>query len=65
MEKKTALSARSEILKEKGFEGFVKISICKTGYGMDQKSNFTGVASQLRNKKKIDFSSLFEKISFF
>ena len=32
---------------------------------MDQKSNFPGVASQLHNKKKIDFSSLFEKISFF
>ena len=42
--------------KENGFEGFVKISICKTGYAMDQKPNFTG--------KKKYFSSLFQKISF-
>jgi hypothetical protein len=49
----------SEILKENGFEGFVKISICKTGYGMDKKSKFAE-----ENKKK-DFQPLFQKISFF
>jgi hypothetical protein len=45
------------VQKENGFEGFVKISICKTGYAMDKKSNLTG--------EKKNFSSLFQKISFF
>ena len=44
-------------LKEAGFEGFVKISICKTGLSMNQKSNFS-----VQNK---DSSCLFQKISFF
>jgi len=51
--------ANQKSLKENGFEGFVKISICKTGSLLNQKSNFT-----LQNKNK-DSSSLFQKISFF
>ena len=55
----TSFGSGSEVLKENGFEGFVKLSICKTGYGMDKKSNFAG------KKKEKDFWALFQKISFF